>query len=265
MKKILLVIFFLLIIFWFVVLSSTEKSIIITTAEGAIKSKNPAQCITLPLETQEWRTDFDGRKNFVTLYPHDDCLEYYLEKNKDSQICALFNSEENQNNCFFEIAQATKEKKWCDEIAMNDKVSSIKNKCISYIAEVYSDPSFCSEMSVVDKFYWQSSVICRAVAGLNLKECSLFDKEGYAPSSYKGIAKKNCIEEVVKRTHQYEDCLEILDKKNDCLEYAGCNQPDKRAEICQFFTYDQWTFPEEKLECLTKVWECPSVPQRIIQ
>lgn len=158
-------------------------------------------------------------------------------------------SEDRKNACYFKLAKMTNEQKWCDAIDKENPEKSgtqLKDRCISYIAEVYSDASRCEEISSKDTLYWK----CRALASLNIEECLDNDTD--------------CIISIVKKTHVYEDCLQLTDDKNDCLRYAGCNKPEKRKEICSYFEYDQWTFPEEKELCLTETWECPDVPRRMV-
>lgn len=211
-------------------------------ADKAAREQSPSRCEQLSIKVEEIYYH-DGEQRTSITHPQDECLKSYLLKTNDQNVCDKFSDKEN--------------KRWC----------------ISYIAEVYSDPNWCSKLDAQDPAYWLYSVLCRAVATLNIKECAPLDKPELKPPVFAYAPKTDCIREIVLRTHNYNDCLLIdgpaygffdkRDARNNCLKTAGCDKPEKRKEICSLIEYNQWVLPEEKRLCLTEKWDCPSIPQRI--
>lgn len=245
MKKILIAVIILLAVFIGVVVykrGDTLEHRIDTRAEDAAKTGDISKCDSLPA-TQETSYDRGGEQVSGTEYPRDTCLQNYLRATNDKSTC--------------------------------DKMINAGNKqsCYTYLAEVYSDPSWCSKLDPKDPAYWKFSVLCKATATLNLDDCSPFDDPKWNPPNFSYSPKTDCIIEIVKRTHNYNDCLKItgpsymsfdvVGDKNSCLKLAGCASPDKRQEICNLIEYPKNTIPQIKKQCLTENWSCWPVPKRV--
>lgn|SRR3989338_9596776 len=246
-------------------------------AKQAVKAKDPTKCISLPIKEEIPAPSEDGKGLPRITYGRDTCLSKYLEATKDSQACELMAEAENKNTCYFQVAKNTNDISWCNKFDLTAQGNShwdvikAKNRCISYIAEVHSNPEVCNTMDSTDPAYWHTSVLCRAVATLDIKECDKFD----SLKNNLSFAKTDCILAIVRYTHNDKDCLGITEggymssdswhDRNRCLKYAGCDKPEKRAELCSLIQYEKWTLQEEKDLCLEEKWECPEVYKRISQ
>lgn len=220
---------------------ATLEKKIDSQADIAAKTGDITKCDTLPAN-KETTYDRDGEQMARTEYPRDACLQEYL--------------------------RATNDKITCD--TMTD--ASTKEYCYNYLAEVYSDPGWCGKLDTKSPAYWKDSVLCKAIATLNIEDCAPLDTPELNPPRFSYSPKADCITEVVKRTHNYKDCglingpgyglFETGESKNECLRYAGCKLTD-RQDLCSMMYYAKNTIPQIKKQCLTEKWSCWPSPRRV--
>lgn len=219
-------------------------------AEEAVQKKDVSICTALPIHQSINAPYDDGGKwahpiKAYDVYPHDDCLIYYLNITNDRAVCDLLSGQ----SAFAEP----------------------KERCFRQIADAHQDPSQCPKLS--------GTVLiqtCLAVAKRDVRECEVLSADDfYIDSRFDQMVspKTQCILAVVNRTKDYSVCSSVTDKlsgymfdrswgnesvRDDCYRIAGCDKPEKRNEICSLM-YPSGT-PEEKSKCLTEKWECPTRP-----
>ncbi|MFA5947074.1 MAG: hypothetical protein WC813_03540 [Patescibacteria group bacterium] len=120
------------------------------------------------------------------------------------------------------------------------------------MAKTLSDASFCYRTTNPRK---NSSNACRAAATGDINECDVYKTSPYVFAG--------CVESVVLRTHDKNQCLLLLpntdehgvqSRFNDCLRIVGETKPEERPELCALMQYPEWTLPEKKAQCIAENW-----------